>query len=143
MVEYRAPLQTEATVRGQQHITGDIRAHLAIAQNEVGEDRKHRATRGALDAPDSEPAQADTGIMGVARQAPTATTGRLVCQLKAQGQDKGEDAFDKRLPVAKEFKVGCFVLKIDSDGTVFAGLAAGGSHGSSSDQMVGAPDDPT
>src|SRR5207302_3916667 len=31
MVEHRAPLQTEATVRGQQRITGDIRAHLAIA----------------------------------------------------------------------------------------------------------------
>jgi len=28
-------------------------------------------------------------------------------------------------------------------GTVFADLAGGGSHGSSSDQMVGAPDDPT
>ena len=129
-------------MRGQQRITGDLRAHLAIAQNEVGEDRKHRATRGALDAPDREPAQADTGIMGVARQAPTATTGRLVCQLKAQGQDKGEHAFDKRFAIAQELTIGGFVVKIDGDGPIGAGLVSGVSHGSLSGQMVGATDDP-
>jgi hypothetical protein len=64
-------------------------------------------------------------------------------ELKAKGQEEGEDAFDKRLPVVNQAEVGGFVVKIDSDGPVFAGLAVGGSHGSSSDQMVGAPDDPT
>jgi len=48
--------------------------------------------------------------MGVTRQASTATTGRLVCQLKAQGQEKGKDAFDKRLAIAQQLKV----LKIDT-----------------------------
>jgi hypothetical protein len=108
-------------VGGQQRITSHRRAHLAVAQDEVGEHREHRAARGALDAPDGKPTQADTGVMGVTRQAPTATTGRLVCQLKAQGQEKGEDAFDKRLAIAKQLKVGRFVSKIDSDGAVFAG----------------------
>ena len=32
-------------------------------------------------------------------------------------------AFDKRLAIAQELKVGRFILKIDSDGAVFAGLA--------------------
>jgi hypothetical protein len=65
-----------------------------------------------------------------------------MCQLKAEGEDEGEDAFDKRLAIAQELKVGSFVVKIDGDGPVFAGLASGGSHGSSSDQMVGVADDP-
>jgi hypothetical protein len=34
--------------------------------------------------------------------------------LKAQGQEKGEDAFNKRLPVINQAKVGGFVVKIDS-----------------------------
>ena len=59
--------------------------------------------------------------MRVARQAPAAATGRLVCELKAEGQEKGEDTFDKRLAIAKQLKVGRFVLKIDGDGAVFAG----------------------
>jgi hypothetical protein len=62
--------------------------------------------------------------------------------LKAQGQEKGEDAFDKGLAIAKQLKVGGFVVKIDSDGPVFAGLASGVWHGSSSAQIVGATDDP-
>jgi hypothetical protein len=44
-----------------------------------------------------------------------------VFELKAKGQEKGEHAFDKRLAVAKQLKVGRFVSKIDGDGTVFAG----------------------
>ena len=78
MVEDRAQLQTEAAMGGQQGIAGHLRAHLAIAQDEVREDREHRSARGALETPDGEPTQTDTDIMGVARQAPAAATGRLV-----------------------------------------------------------------
>jgi hypothetical protein len=53
-------------VGGQQRITGNIRTHLTIAQDEVRQHREHRATRGALDPPDGETTQPDTGIMGVA-----------------------------------------------------------------------------
>ena len=80
--------------------------------------------------------------MGVTCQTPTATTGRLVCQLQAKGQEKGEHAFDKRFAIPKQLKVGRFVLKIDGDGPVFAGLASSISHGSPSGQMVGVTDDP-
>ena len=35
--------------------------------------------------------------MGVARQAPTLTAAGLVEELKAEGEEKGEDELDKRL----------------------------------------------
>jgi hypothetical protein len=56
--------------------------------------------------------------MRVARQAPAAVTGRLGGTLKAQGQEKGEGTFDKRLAVAQQLHVGRFVVKIDGDGPV-------------------------
>ena len=96
-------------MRGQQGITGHLRSHLAIAQDEVREDREHRFARRALDTPDGDPTQPDTDIMRVACQAPAAATGRLVFELKAEGQEEGEHTFEKRLAVAKQLKVGRFV----------------------------------
>ena len=119
-VEHRAQLHTETAVRGPQRITGDLRSPLTIAENDVGEHRAHRATRGALDAPDGEAAQTGSAVMRVARQAPTAATGCLVGELKAKGQEKGEDAFDKRLAVAQELNVGHCIVEIDGDGAVFS-----------------------
>jgi hypothetical protein len=58
--------------------------------------------------------------MRVAGQASAAATRRLVGELKANGQDEGQHAFEKRLPIAQELKVGRFVLKIDGDGPVYA-----------------------
>jgi hypothetical protein len=57
--------------------------------------------------------------MGMAGQAPAAVTGRFMCELKAKGQEKGEDPLDKGLRVAKQLKVGGFILKINGDGAVF------------------------
>src|SRR2546426_3009191 len=70
-------------------------------------------------------------------------TGRLVLQLQAKGHDEGEETFEKRLAIPKQLKVRRFVSAIDGHGAVFAGPAVGVAHGASSDQMVGAPDDPT
>jgi hypothetical protein len=120
MVKDRAQFQTEAAVCRQQGIAGHFRSHLTIAQDEVGKDREHCSACRALEPPDSDPTQTDTRIMGVPREAPTAATGGFVEELKAQGQEKGEDAFDKRLPVVNQAEVGGFVVKIDSDGTVFS-----------------------
>jgi hypothetical protein len=53
--------------------------------------------------------------MGVACKTPGAATSGLVFELKAQGQDKGEHAFDKRFAIAKQLNVGGFVLEIDGD----------------------------
>jgi hypothetical protein len=106
------------------------------------QDREDRFARGALKTPESDPTQTDTHVMRVARQASAAATGRLVCELKAEGQEKGEDAFDKRLAIAKQLKVGGFILEINCEGPVFAGLASGVAHGSSSGPMVVADDDP-
>ena len=81
--------------------------------------------------------------MRMAREASTAATSRCVFELKAKGQEQGEDAFEKRFAIAKQLIVGRFVLKVDSNGPVFAGLAGGVAHGSSSGQIVGVADDPT
>jgi hypothetical protein len=40
MVENRAPLQTQATVCGQQRVASHFRSHLAVAQDEVREHRE-------------------------------------------------------------------------------------------------------
>jgi hypothetical protein len=39
--------------------------------------------------------------MGMASQAPAATTGGFVGELKADGEDEGQHTFEKRLPIAK------------------------------------------
>jgi len=74
----------------------------------------------ALDAPDGEPTQAETGIVGVARQAPTRAAAGLVCELQAEREEKREHALDKCPGVTEELKVRRLVLKIDSDGPVLA-----------------------
>jgi len=104
------------------------------------EDREHRFARGALDTPESDPTQTDTNVMRVARQAPTPATGCLVGELKAKRQHEGEDTLEKRLPIAKQLKVHCFMLKIDGDGTVCAflfGCFAHVSHPKSSGLVSG------
>ncbi|HEX6826892.1 MAG TPA: hypothetical protein VF077_11305 [Nitrospiraceae bacterium] len=63
-------------------------------------------------------------------------------ELKAEGQDEGDHEFDKGLAITKQLKGGRFMLKINRDGPVFAGLVSGIAHGSPSGQMVGAIDDP-
>jgi hypothetical protein len=58
--------------------------------------------------------------MRVACQTPTPATGRLVFQLKAKGEEEGEDTLEKRLPVSKQAAVGGFVSKINGDSAVFS-----------------------
>ena len=57
--------------------------------------------------------------MGVAHQALTAATGRLVLELKAKGHEEGDDTFEERLPVAKQLEIRRFALEIDGDRPVF------------------------
>src|SRR5690348_6886252 len=71
-----------------------------------------------LDAPDGEAAEPDAHIVRVTGQASTAVTRGLVCELKAQGEEKGHHAFDKGLAISQERKVGRLVLKINGDGAV-------------------------
>jgi len=49
--------------------------------------------------------------------------------LKAKRQHESEDTLEKRLAIAQQLKVRCFVSKIDGDGPVFTGLAGCVSHG--------------
>ncbi len=107
-------------MRRQSGIAGHLWVHPAIAQDVVGEHREHRAARGALDAPDGKPAQPDSDVVRVERKAPASLTGRLVGELKAEGQEEGEHEFDKRLAIAKQLKIGGFILEINSDGAVFS-----------------------
>ena len=132
----RTPFETEATVGGDQGLARHIGTHAAIAQDEVRQDRKDCLARGALNAPDGEPAQAHPSIMGVAGQTPTTGAGRLVCELKAQGEEKGKDEFDKCLAIVQQLHVGRWLLEIDRDGTVVAGRFRALSHVSSSVAMA-------
>jgi hypothetical protein len=126
---------------GQQGIAGDLGSHAARAEDKVGEDRAYRFTRRALYPPDGDPTHTEADIMRVACETPSIATARLVCELKAEGEDEREHEFDERLAIAKQLKVGRFILKITSDGPVFAGLTGGVAHGSPSGQMVVADDD--
>src|SRR4029434_3097431 len=103
--------------------------HLAITQDEVGQDGEHRTTGGALDAPYDDATQANTDIVRVTGQTATPTTGGFVFQLKAERHHEGEDTFEERLAIVKQLHVGRFVLKIYGDGAVFTSLAGCGSHG--------------
>src|SRR5215813_2928194 len=127
---------------GHQGIAGDLRSHRAIAQDEKRQDGEHGFARRALDTPDGDSPHTDAHVMRVAGQASTAATGRLMLELNAKGEEKGEDEFDKRLAVVKELKVGPFIVEIDGDGAVVASLAGRLSHGSSSGQMVSTADNP-
>ena len=82
------------------------------------EDCEDRFAPCTLDAPDGETTQPDPDVMRVASETPAPATGRRVGELKAQGQDKGEDELDKRLAIMKQAEVGRFILEINGDGAV-------------------------
>jgi hypothetical protein len=127
-------------MRGQQRIPGDLRSHRAVTQDELRQDGEDGFTPRTLDAPDGEPAQTDADVMRVARQAPTAATGCLVLELKPEREEERQHQFEKRLAVTKQLKVGGFVLEIDGDRPIFAGLASLFWHGASSRHWVCAVD---
>jgi len=54
-------------------------------------------------------------------QALASATARLVRELNVQSEEVSHNAFDKRLAVAKELKIGRLVLKINGDRPVVAG----------------------
>ena len=116
---------------GQQGIPRHFRSHLAVAQDAMGQHGEDRFAGGALDAPDGESAEANPRVMGVARQAPTLTAAGLVEELKAEGEEKGEDELDKRLGVVKELVVRRFIVEINGDRAVFACHFGGLAHVSS------------
>jgi hypothetical protein len=120
MNDHGAQRQTQPPVYGEPSIPSHLRAHLTIAQDAVRQDREDGLTRRALDASDGDPTQPDTRIMRMARQAPSPATRRLMCELQAHGEEKGEHTFDKRLPVGNQVKVGCGVSKVDGDSAVFS-----------------------
>ena len=76
---------------GQQGIAGDLGSHAAIAEDKVGEDREYRFTRRALYPPDGDPTHTEAGIMRVACETPSIATARLVCELKAEGEDERDN----------------------------------------------------
>ena len=80
----------------------------------------NRFARRALDAPDGDPTQPDTRIMRMACQAPSPATGRLVLELKAEGEKERQHTFEKRLAISHQAAVGGFVSKINGDSAVFS-----------------------
>jgi hypothetical protein len=117
-----------------QGLPSHIRTHTAITQDQVRQDGKHGFAGRALETPDGETAQAGAGIMGVACQAAALAATGVVCELEAEGEEEGEDAFDKRFAITKELEVGGFGVEIDGDGAVLACRFGGVSHVSSPGQ---------
>ena len=103
---------------GQEGIARDLGSHLTIAEDEVRQHGEYRFTRRALYPPDGDPTHTETDIMRVACETPAPATGRLVCELKAEGHDEGEDTFEERLAIVKQVSVGRFIVAIDSDSAV-------------------------
>jgi hypothetical protein len=118
MVDHGAPLHTEPTMRRQSGVAGHLRAPLAIAEDDVGQDGEPGFAPRTLDTPDGHPTQTDAHLMGVACQASTSVTGRPVCELQANRENAGEDTLEKRLTVFHQAEGGGFVSKIDGDGAV-------------------------
>ena len=81
-------------------------------------DRKHGFAHGPLDAPDGETTRPNTDVMRVAGETPTPATGRRACELKAKGQEKGQDELDKCLAIVKPAQVRGFILEINGDSAV-------------------------
>jgi len=77
----------------------------------------------------------------MASQTPTSLTRRLMCKLKAEGEEERAHAFHKGLAVAKQLNVGRFVSKIDRDGAVFAGLFGRCAHVSPPGHQVSSADE--
>src|SRR6266481_3663660 len=72
--------------------------------------------------------------MGVARQASTLTAAGLVEELKAEGEEEGEDELDERLGVGQEPKIGRLIVEIDGEGAVVTYRFGGVPHVSSPGQ---------
>src|ERR1700752_1760011 len=99
-------------------MAGHLRAHLAITQDEMWEDREHHFARRTLYPPDSNPTETDAGIMRMACETPAPATGGLVRELEAEGHDEGDDTFEERLPITKQLEIRRFAPEIDGDGAV-------------------------
>ena len=84
------------------------------------QDGEHRFARRALDTPDGKPTQAETGIVGVTREAPTRAAAGRVEELKTDREEEGQDKRDKRFGGVKELAVGRFMVEMNGDRAVFA-----------------------
>ena len=84
----------------------------------------------ALDAPNGETTEPDTGVMRVAGQT-DAFTGGFVCELKTQGEDESQDELDECFAIAEQLKVGRLIVEIDGDRAVLSGRFGGLGHVSS------------
>src|SRR2546428_13226440 len=96
MANHRTQLQTQPAMRRQQGITGHLWAHLAVTQDEMRQDGEHGFARRALDTPDGESTQVETGIVGVARVAPApaeAGTVEAVQPVKVQKSEHQPDEY--------------------------------------------------
>ena len=116
---------------GQQGIAGRFGAHVTMTQDEMRQHDKDSPASGALNAPDGEAAEANPGIMGVARQRAAAVTGRFVSDLKPEREDAGQDELDKCFAIAKKLPVGGFIVEIDGERAVMAFGLGGLRHVSS------------
>jgi hypothetical protein len=58
--------------------------------------------------------------MGVASQSTATVTGRFVGELKAQGEDEGQDKPNECFAIAEQREVDGLIMEIDGEGAVLA-----------------------
>jgi hypothetical protein len=94
----------------------------------MGQDCKDSFAGRTLNPPDREATEADSDIMGVARQASTTVTGRLVGELEAKSKEKGHNELNERFAIAQQLQVGGVILEIDGNRAVFSCRFGGIAH---------------
>ena len=128
---------------GEQGSARDLGAHLARAPNAGRQDRAHRGTGGAREAPEGEAPEAHPRIRGVAGQAPAAAPGGLVGERKAAREEEGKDEREKRWGMAQERKGGRLIVEVDGHGAVRTGRCGGLSPGLPSVEMAVGVEEPS
>jgi hypothetical protein len=94
----------------------------------VGQHRKDRFARGALNAPDGETTQANPSIMGMTGQRAAAVAAGFMMELKANREDKRHNALNEGFAITDQLKIGGLVLEVNGDGTVCSSCFGGVAH---------------
>jgi hypothetical protein len=106
---------------GSHHgIVGDLSFEPAISQDERRQDGKDRFALRPLKPPDHQTTKPNTGRVGMARQSISPRAPRVMLELEANGQDKGDHQINAGFALPQHVHVGSLIVKIDDNSTVLS-----------------------